>query len=1009
MLRRTFFITGTDTGVGKTHVALALGSLLKKAGHDIGVFKPVQSGVGDAEFLKKALALTDDLREINPYFAREPLSPHIALKRAGVKVVPERLVAAFEHVASRHEIMLVEGAGGLLVPITTGYLMADLVRELDADLIIVARLGLGTINHTLLTIREAQRRGIRIAGVIFCDTTGKKQGVAEKTNPQAVKELGGVPVLGTIPFLKRTDVAEVGRLCRGKIDIKNMLSRPLSGTQRLLALDKKYVWHPFTQMKDWNAGIPGEPLVIDRAEGSYLIDTEGRKYIDGVSSLWVNVHGHRKAALDEALKRQTDKIAHSTMLGLSSAPAIELAEKLIEIAPKGLAKVFYSDNGSTAVEIALKMSYQYWQNIGRKKKTSIVHLANSYHGDTLGSVSVGGIDLFHQVYRGLIFKTIAIGASPDEFEKLLKKQHGTIASIVLEPIVQGAAGMIMWPKGVLKRFEQLCRKYDVLLIVDEVATGFGRTGKMFACEHEAVRPDILCVAKGITGGYLPLAATLTTQRLFDGFLFLYKDTKTFFHGHTYTGNPLACAVALANIEVFRQERVLENLQPKIAFLKQRLARLREIAFVGDIRQRGFMVGIELMDDPVMKKPFAWQEQVGVRICQQARQYGVILRPLGNVIVLMPPLSISIPELDDMKKIMVAMSGGVDSSVTAALLLEQGHAVEGVTMCFELPAASSERRPSCCGLESIEDARRVCRALGIPHHVLNYGDALESLVIEDFIDEYARGRTPNPCARCNRYLKFERLFKDAMTLGGTHLATGHYVQNIYNSATASYEMRRAKDLFKDQSYFLYATPREKLPFLLFPLGGYSKDEVRAEARRFGLPVAAKKDSQDICFIPDGKYQDFIVARRADLVRPGDFVNPEGKVVGQHRGVAHYTIGQREGLGIALGMPVYVNGIDPLTNTVHIGPQERLLSTGLEASGLNILKDNISQETIEATIKIRYNQNNIRAQVTFLDEGHIRVRFAEPQKAVAPGQSVVIYDEDLVLGGAVIDRGIVERII
>ena len=357
-----------------------------------------------------------------------------------------------------------------------------------------------------------------------------------------------------------------------------------------------------------------------------------------------------------------------------------------------------------------------------------------------------------------------------------------------------------------------------------------------------------------------------------------------------------------------------------------------------------------------------------------------------------------------QKIMVAMSGGVDSSVTAALLLEQGYAVEGVTMCFELPPSSSERRPSCCGLESIEDARRVCRALGIRHHVLNYGDALESLVIEDFVDEYAKGRTPNPCARCNRYLKFERLFKDAMLLGGTHLATGHYVQNFYNPATSLYEMRKAKDPRKDQSYFLYATPREVLPFLIFPLGGYVKDEVRSEARRFALPVAEKKDSQDICFIPDGKYQDFLVARKSALLRPGDFIDHEGKVVGRHKGVAHYTIGQREGLGIALGRPVYVNLIDPVTNTVHVGPEELLFSAGLEASGLNLLTGNIFQETIEANIKIRYNQHDIRAQVTFVDHDRVRVCFLEPQKAVTPGQSLVIYDGELVLGGAVIDGGV-----
>ncbi|MFH0754150.1 MAG: adenosylmethionine--8-amino-7-oxononanoate transaminase [Candidatus Omnitrophota bacterium] len=660
---KKIFITGTDTGVGKTYAMLALGHLMQQDGRDVGVFKPVQSGVGDAEFLRKKLGISDTLREINPYFAREPLSPHLALARAGIVLTPEKICKAFDHIAARHEVMLIEGAGGLLVPITGSYLMVDLVRDLQAELVIVARLGLGTINHTLLTVREASRQGIKVAGVLFVDASGARKGLAEETNPDVIKVLAGVPILGTVPFLKKTDAASVCCACRNRIDLKLLWVEPKHDARRLVALDKKYVWHPFTQMKDWLADIPGEPLVIDRGQGSYLIDAKGQRYLDGVSSLWVTVHGHRKRELDEALKRQVDQLAHSTMLGLSNTPAVELAEKLVGIAPKGLAKVFYSDNGSTSVEIALKMSYQYWQNRGCAKKTSIVHLANAYHGDTLGSVSVGGIRLFHEVYRKLVFKTIQLDMpdgyrapkgkkypdyffeAVDRFETLLKKKHDTIASLVLEPIVQGAAGMIMWPQGVLKRFAHLCRKYDVLLIADEVATGFGRTGKMFACEHEHVTPDFLCMAKGITGGYLPLAATLTTQRIYDGFLFPYTDMKTFFHGHTYTGNPLACAVALANIELFRKDRVLARMQPKIGFLQKQLSRLRGNPFVGDIRQRGFMVGIELVQDRKDKKTFAWQERVGVLVCERARAYGVLIRPLGNVIVLMPPLSMSEGELD----------------------------------------------------------------------------------------------------------------------------------------------------------------------------------------------------------------------------------------------------------------------------------------------------------------------------------------------------------------------------
>ncbi len=407
-------------------------------------------------------------------------------------------------------------------------------------------------------------------------------------------------------------------------------------SRRLKQIDQRYIWHPFTQMKSWS-----EPLVIDHARGVYLFDTDGRRYIDGVSSLWVNVHGHRHKTIDAAVKRQIDKVSHSTMLGLVNVPSAELAEQLVKIVPKGLSKVFYSDNGSTAVEIALKQAYQYWQNTGYPKKRTLVHLSNSYHGDTLGSVSVGGIELFHQVYRGLIFKTKALKSqgfdAVTEFEAYLKKHAASTAALIVEPIVQGAAGMLIWPRGVLKEFRRLCTKHDVFLIADEVATGFGRTGTMFACQQEGVTPDFMCIAKGITGGYLPLAATLTTQRVYNGFIFDDKDQKTFFHGHTYTGNPLACAAALANLEIFRKERTLACLAPKIKHLVKALKMFYNLPLVVDVRQCGFMVGIEL------KGP--WQERIGAQVCERARRYGVILRPLGNVVVIMPPLSISLKELD----------------------------------------------------------------------------------------------------------------------------------------------------------------------------------------------------------------------------------------------------------------------------------------------------------------------------------------------------------------------------
>lgn len=424
--------------------------------------------------------------------------------------------------------------------------------------------------------------------------------------------------------------------------------RPLSQkTKKLAQADKAHVWHPFTQMQDWLAGPA--PLVIEKAKGSWLIDSEGRRFLDGVSSLWVTLHGHGHPALNRALSRQLAKLDHSTLLGLSNRPSIELAQALARIAPKGLSKVFYSDSGSTAMEIALKLAYQYWQNQGKTAKREFVTFENAYHGDTIGSVSLGGIGLFHQVYKKLLFKTRQLGAPSAEslrrLEALLKSASGRIAAVVLEPKVQGAAGMLLSPPGFLKKLRALTKKHGVLLICDEVATGFGRTGKMFACDHEGVAPDLMAVAKGLSGGVLPLAATLATEQIFQGFLFPYKDQKTFFHGHTYTGNPLACAAAIENLKIFRREKTLQKLQPKIKLLKKLLEPLKAHPHVKEIRQCGFMVGIELVKSKAQGIPYAWEEKIGVRVCERARDFGVILRPLGPVIVLMPPLSISSREIE----------------------------------------------------------------------------------------------------------------------------------------------------------------------------------------------------------------------------------------------------------------------------------------------------------------------------------------------------------------------------
>ena len=428
----------------------------------------------------------------------------------------------------------------------------------------------------------------------------------------------------------------------------------------LAALDRQHLWHPFTQQQGW---VDEHFPIIVRADDTTLYDTEGNAYIDGVSSLWCNVHGHRHPAIDIAIKDQLDRVAHSTMLGLSHAPAITLAQRLVELAPEGLTRVFFSDNGSTACEIALKMAYQWWHQRGEWWRSGFVCLRDSYHGDTLGSVSVGGIELFHSLYRPLLFDVWQVAAGDAGALRAVLAEHADrCAAVIVEPLVQGAAGIHVQPEGYLRAVRELCDEFGLFLICDEVATGFGRTGTMFACEQEDVVPDLMCVAKGLTGGYLPLAATLTSERVYEGFLGGHEQFRTFFHGHTYTGNPLACAAALATLRIFDQERTLERLEPKIALLSELLAAdVAPLAAVGQVRQRGFMVGIELDGFPL-------EARIGHRVTLEARARGAIIRPLGDTVVLMPPLCIDPAELRRLVEITasaIAAAAGAAALAAAA--------------------------------------------------------------------------------------------------------------------------------------------------------------------------------------------------------------------------------------------------------------------------------------------------------------------------------------------------------
>ena len=431
---------------------------------------------------------------------------------------------------------------------------------------------------------------------------------------------------------------------------------------QLRAWDDAHLWHPFTPHSVYR---DEEPLLIAAGEGHYLIDTDGRRYLDGVGSLWCNLFGHRRAEIDTAIREQLEQIAHSTLLGHSNVPAIRLARKLAEVAPPGLTRVFFSDNGSTAVEVALKMVLQFWQQHrdgAERQRQVFLTLGLAYHGDTVGAVSLGGIDLFHERYQPLLFRTERAPAPYcyrcplglerascglrciGDFEDIARGLGDRLAAIVVESGVLGAAGMVVQPEGFLRRARAVADEVGALLVLDEVATGFGRSGSLFACQRESVTPDLLCVAKGLTGGYLPMAATLTTERVFEAFLGPPAEGRTFFHGHTYTGNPLAAAAALATLDIFERDNILARLQPTIAQLSSELEQLRGLTAVGDIRQFGLAAGIELVADRATKRPYPAAERRAMLVCRAARRQGVFLRPLGDTIVLMPPLTITAREI-----------------------------------------------------------------------------------------------------------------------------------------------------------------------------------------------------------------------------------------------------------------------------------------------------------------------------------------------------------------------------
>lgn len=679
----SLFITGTDTGAGKTVIAALLLKAYQMHGINVVPFKPVAAGSkkgpededlwADTAFLAAVAGIEE--KEVGLFRLKKALSPHLAAAAEDVEIEIAAIAQRFHFLKSKHDAVLVEGAGGIMAPVSDNATLLDVAQALGLPVVVVTGPRLGTLNHTLLTVSACRERGLEVAGLVInrcgaegneggeVDEGGDESGQVEQSNLIELGKLTRVPVLGWIPEM---DVS-VDKLRPG--DLEDMVERlDLSrlGTRKpdygpAIEADRDHVWHPFSPMLEYLSEKP-HPLMIVAAEDCHLIDSGGRRYIDGTASLWVNIHGHRRPELDQAVRRQLNRVAHSTLLGLSNEPSALLARELAQITPPGLSRVFFSDNGSTAVEVALKVAFQYWRQSGHPQKKEFISFVNAYHGDTIGAVSVGGMDLFHSIFRPLLFEAHLVPAAfcyrcpvdlsyPDcqlsclkDLARTLEERTGSIAAVIVEPMVQGAAGILVQPPGYLREISRLCRQAGVLLIADEVATGFGRTGTLFACEQEDVQPDIMALAKGVTGGYLPLAATLFKEEIYEAFLGSFEELKTFFHGHTYTGNPLACAAALANIGLVKRPEFIAGVREKAWMFESLLEPLKEMKHVGDVRMMGLMAGIELVADRGPREPFPPGDRMARRVILKAREKGVIIRPLGDTVVIMPPLAISGDEL-----------------------------------------------------------------------------------------------------------------------------------------------------------------------------------------------------------------------------------------------------------------------------------------------------------------------------------------------------------------------------
>jgi adenosylmethionine-8-amino-7-oxononanoate aminotransferase len=654
-------VTGTDTGAGKTVVAAALTAALRRQGLRVGALKLIATGVppgepgGDAELLARAAGIAAPEAVLDTFaLPRSPLAAAAADCRViDVDALLARLRERVDRFAS--DVVVLEAVGGLLVPLSPTATVRDLLRRLDALVVIAARAGLGTINHCALTVEACRNAGLRILGVVMSDVEGVDPAFAAE-NAAQVQEQCDVPVLGVLPHVRDAgDVQALGDAATAGLDMPSLVAMLRSADaeragqrERIIAADRAHVWHPFTQTSEWR---DEEPLVIRAGQGSWLIDESGERYLDGIASLWANVHGHAHPVLDRALHEQAGRIAHCTFLGQTHEMGALLAAELAAAVPEGLARVFYSEAGAAALEVALRVALLTQRYRGQTQRTRFVSLEGGYHGDTAGAVSVGRSEPFHRGLDAILFDAIRVpppqlageDASLSEMRSAFDRYGSTVAALVIEPRMQGAAGM--WPHtdAWLRSAVDVARSAGALIVCDEVATGFGRTGDLFASAGAAVTPDILVLGKGITGGYLPLSATLVPEELFYLFTGPYEEHRTLYYGHTYAANPLACAVARASLQLFAKERTLDGVRRLTAHLEARLREVRALRFVSDVRQRGVMVGVELADDD--GSAFDPRLRVGRQVTLAARRRRVVVRSLGDVVVLNPPLVMTETEAD----------------------------------------------------------------------------------------------------------------------------------------------------------------------------------------------------------------------------------------------------------------------------------------------------------------------------------------------------------------------------